>query len=54
MDEALDNLGDMASSTLNEVFKGVNQAQKMAQDKAAEAAADQVKKSMGSDPAKMD
>jgi receptor expression-enhancing protein 5/6 len=47
MDEALDNLGDMASSTLNE-------AQKMAQDKAAEAAADQVKKSMGSDPAKMD
>ncbi len=47
MDDALDNLGEMASSTLNE-------AQKMAQDKAAEAAAEQVRKGMSSGDAKLD
>ncbi|XP_033633954.1 receptor expression-enhancing protein 5-like isoform X1 [Asterias rubens] len=47
MDEALDNLGEMASSTLSE-------AQKMAQDKAAEAAAEQVRKGMTGGDGKME
>ncbi|XP_071794622.1 receptor expression-enhancing protein 5-like isoform X2 [Asterias amurensis] len=47
MDEALDNLGEMASSTLSE-------AQKMAQDKAAEAAAEQVRKGMTGGDSKME
>jgi receptor expression-enhancing protein 5/6 len=47
MDEALDNLGDLASSTLSE-------AQELAQQKAAEAAAEHVKQSMGGDTTKQD
>ncbi|XP_041464234.1 receptor expression-enhancing protein 5-like isoform X3 [Lytechinus variegatus] len=46
IEDSLDKVTDIASSTLSEAFKGLSEAQKMAQDAAAEAAAEQVKKAM--------